>query len=645
MGNKLNNINNLEDLKKLSIDELNSLAKEIRQLIINTVSKTGGHLSSSLGTVELTLALHYAFNTPVDKIIWDVGHQTYAHKIITGRKDKFHTLRQFGGISGFPKREESIFDTFNTGHSSTSISAALGMAVARDLKKDNNKIVVVIGDGALTAGLAFEGLNQLGDLKKDIIVILNDNTMSISKNVGAISLYLNRIITGQFYRRLKDDIETIIRSIPQIGSHLFKIASKIDEAIKSIIVPGVLFEELGLKYFGPINGHNLSNLIDTLKAIKKLNKPILLHVITKKGKGYGPAVKNSSSYHSASPFNITSGDFNKKSKTITYTQAFSNTLCRLAQNNKKIIGITAAMPEGTGLDKFAVLYPDRFFDVGIAEQHAVTFAAGMATDGLNPVIAIYSTFLQRAYDQIEHDVCLQNLPVIFVLDRAGIVGEDGPTHGGIFDLSYLRSLPNISIMAPKDENELMHMLYTATCAGRPTAIRYPRGTGEGVELDTNLKILDWGKAELVREGKDCLVLAAGPIVYEAIKAAKKLDTVNISTAIVNTRFVKPLDIDLISYLAIQFKKIITVEDNTLCGGFGSAILELLQEKGLLSSTSVVRIGIPDEFVNSGPMGLIRHQYNLDAEGIYDVISNFVKIDKTHNELEFKVCPNQSLAKG
>ena len=435
MDSILSKINSPHDLKSLSIDELKLLGGRIRELIINTVSKTGGHLSSSLGTIELTIALHRVFNAPIDKIIWDVGHQAYAHKIITGRNKQFHTLRQFNGLNGFPKREESIYDNFNTGHSSTSISAALGMAVARDLKKENHKIVAVIGDGALTGGMAFEGLNQAGHLKKDIIVILNDNNMSISKNVGGMALYLNRIITGQFYRRLKTDIEIFIRSIPQIGNQVLKVASRIDEAIKSIIVPGVLFEELGLKYFGPIEGHNLSNLIKTLEAIKKLQKPILLHVITKKGKGYEPAEKNSSSYHSAYPFEISSGNFIKKSKIITYTKAFSNTLCKLAKNNKKIIGITAAMPEGTGLDKFAELYPDRFFDVGIAEEHAVTFAAGMCAEGLRPVVAIYSTFLQRSYDQIEHDVCIQKLPVVFALDRAGIVGEDGATHAGIFDLS------------------------------------------------------------------------------------------------------------------------------------------------------------------------------------------------------------------
>ncbi|MGA1871628.1 MAG: 1-deoxy-D-xylulose-5-phosphate synthase [bacterium] len=627
MNEILSKIESPKDLKSLSIDELKLLARETRKRILDTISKTGGHLSSSLGTVELTIALHYVFNSPIDKIIWDVGHQAYAHKIITGRNNQFSTIRKFGGLNGFPKREESIYDSFNTGHSSTSISAALGMAVARDLNKDNFKLIAVIGDGALTGGMAFEGLNQAGHLKKDIIVILNDNSMSISKNVGGIALYLNRIITGQFYRRLKTDLEILIRSIPQIGNQVLKVASRIDEAIKSIIVPGVLFEELGFKYFGPIEGHNISNLVETLHAIKDLNKPILLHIITKKGKGYEPAEINSSSFHSAPPFEISSGKFIKKHSAMTYTEAFSHSLCKLAKNNKKIIGITAAMREGTGLDQFADLYPERFFDVGIAEEHAVTFAAGMCTEGLRPVVAIYSTFLQRAYDQIEHDVCIQKLPVIFALDRAGIVGEDGATHAGIFDLSYLRSLPHMAIMAPKDENELAHMFHTALCNEKPTAIRYPRGPAEGVEMDEDLKMLEWGKGEIVREGKDILVLAVGPMVYETVRAAKKLGNDGISTAIINPRFIKPLDSELICDMSSQIKQIITIEDNTLCGGFGSAILELLQEKGILPSVRIIRIGIPDQFVNVGSIPQIRHQYNLDAEGIINVIYNLVKLDR------------------
>ncbi|MFH0924133.1 MAG: 1-deoxy-D-xylulose-5-phosphate synthase [bacterium] len=617
----LEQINYPSDLKKLDKSQLPQLADEIRQLIIETISKTGGHLASSLGTVELTIALHYVFKTPEDKIVWDVGHQTCAHKILTGRKDNIHTLRQYKGLSGFPKHEESPYDVFDTGHSSTSISAALGIREAKFRQNKEDQVIAVIGDGAMTGGLAFEGLNNAGHLKRNLIVILNDNEMSISPNVGALSAYLNRIITGHLYIKMKADIEFIVRSIPAFGNQMLKALSRLEDALKGLVVPGIMFEELGFKYVGPIRGHNMDDLIDTLEGVKQIKRPVLMHVITKKGKGYPVAEADPSSFHSAPPFDITSGIFSKKLDIPTYTSVFSKTLVRIAEEDKRVIAITAAMPEGTGLKEFRDRFPDRFYDVGIAEQHAVTFAAGLAIEGMIPVVAVYSTFLQRSYDQILHDVCLQNLHVVFALDRAGIVGDDGPTHNGVFDISYLRHIPNLIIMAPKDENELQYMLKKAITLKCPVAIRYPRGFGVGVELDKDF-ISITEKAEILKTGDDVVLIAIGRMVYSALDAANYLEKDGVKAGVINARFIKPLDASLILKVAKDIKKIVTLEENNLPGGFGSAILELLEEKRLYH-VKVKRIGLPDKFIGHGSQEIIRHKYGLDSKGIVRVVKKFL----------------------
>ena len=615
MERLLEGINNPDELRLLKPEQLTQLAEEIREEIVTTVSKTGGHLASSLGVVELTIALHYVFNTPQDKIVWDVGHQSYAHKILTGRRERFHTLRQHKGISGFPRREESVYDTFNVGHSSTSISAALGMAEARCLKGEKHKVIALIGDGSLMAGIALEGLNQAGHIKKDLIVILNDNEMSISPNVGALSAYLSRIITGQFYNRFKTEMVTFVNTIPGIGKSMLKVAKQSEEFLKGLLVPGLLFEELGFRYIGPISGHRFDHLLENLRNVKNLHGPILIHVLTNKGKGYAPAEKNPITFHGTGPFDVKTGKPSSKKKSApTYTQVFAQTLIKLAKKNKNIIAITAGMPNGTGLDKFREAFPDKLYDVGIAEQHAITFAAGMAAEGLRPVTAIYSTFLQRGYDQILHDVCYQNLPVVFVLDRSGIVGEDGATHNGLFDLSYLRSIPNMIIMAPKDENELQHMLKTALSCECPVAIRYPRDKGYGVKLDIQLNTLPIGKAEVLQDGDDLVILAVGGSVYPALNAAERLKEAKIKTGIVNVRFVKPLDKELICTLARKVGRIITVEENVLSGGFGSAVLETLGESDI-QGTRVKCLGVNDVFVEHGSQSILRKKYGLDVEGI------------------------------
>jgi 1-deoxy-D-xylulose-5-phosphate synthase len=615
MARLLDSINSPDDLKLLKLEQLPQLAQEIREEIISTVSKTGGHLASSLGVVELTIALHYVFNAPQDKIIWDVGHQSYTHKLLTGRREQFHTLRQYGGISGFPRREESSYDSFNVGHSSTSISAALGMAEARCLKGEKHKVIAVIGDGSLMAGIALEGLNHAGHIKKDLIVILNDNEMSISPNVGALSAYLSRIITGQFYNRFKKEMVAFMSTIPGIGKSVLKVAKQSEEFLKGLLVPGLLFEELGFRYIGPISGHRFDHLLENLRNVKNLSGPILIHVLTSKGKGYTPAEEDPIKFHGTGPFDITTGkSLSKRSSALTYTQVFAKTLIRLAREDTRIIAITAGMPNGTGLDMFYRELPHKFYDVGIAEQHAITFAAGMAMEGLRPVTAIYSTFLQRGYDQILHDVCYQKLPVIFVLDRAGVVGEDGATHNGLFDLSYLRAIPNIIIMAPKDENELQHMLNTAFHYNGPVAIRYPRGEGYGVTLDEEFKKLEMGKAEVVLSGKDLAIVAVGPSVHFALAAAQMLREENIEAGVINSRFVKPLDAELVCRLAREVGKIITVEENVLAGGFGSAVREVLGESGI-QGVRVKCLGINDTFVEHGSQAIIRKKYGLDAEGI------------------------------
>ncbi len=620
----LDTINSPDDLRQVPEEELPKLVEELRETIIDTVSKTGGHLAPSLGVVDLTVALHYAFDTPADKIIWDVGHQAYAHKLLTGRRERFKTLRQYGGISGFPKREESPYDNFNVGHASTSISAALGMVAARDIKGEEFRVIAVIGDGSISAGLAFEGLNQAGHLKKNLIVILNDNEMSISPNVGALSSYLNRMMTGNFYTKLKLETKQFLQNIPRVGESMFNIAKKAEESIKGFIAPGLLFEELGFQYVGPIDGHRMDHLLETFRNIKDFTWPVLVHVITKKGKGCEFAECNPSQYHGTPPFDLETGKaIAKKQKVMSYTEVFGQTMMTLAEDNDKVVAITAAMSDGTGLEQFAAQYPDRFFDVGIAESHGVTFACGLAVEGMRPVTAIYSTFMQRAYDQVMHDLCLQNLPVTLALDRAGLVGEDGPTHHGVFDIAYLRHLPNMVIMSPKDENELQHMLKTALEYNGPAAVRYPRGTGVGVPMDQELKLLPIGIGEMLQDGEDLVIIAIGNMVKPAHEAVERLKAGGISAAVVNARFVKPLDEELILRLAKKTGRIVTVEEHALQGGFGSAVLECIEDNRL-SAVKVLRIGLPDKFIEHGTQAVLRQKYGLDTDGIYASIKDFME---------------------
>lgn len=612
----LSTINSPNDIKQLNTEEMTKLAQEIRNFLVNVISKTGGHLAPNLGVVELTLALHKVFNTPTDKIVWDVGHQAYVHKILTGRRERFDTLRQYGGISGFPKRSESEHDSFGTGHSSTSISAALGMAVARDLQGDDYNVIAVIGDGALTGGMAIEALNNAGVLQKKIMVILNDNEMSISENVGALSDYLGRLRTDPTYSHLKTDVESLIMSIPTIGEHVAKTARRVKDALKYFLAPGMIFEQLGFTYIGPVDGHNLDGLIDILERAKNIDKPIFLHVITKKGKGYLPAEINPNKFHGTGAFEITTGEKIKvEGEHRTYTEVFGDTLVKIAENNSDVVAITAAMRDGTGLAKFSEKYPERFFDVGIAEQHAVTMAAGLAANNMRPVVAIYSTFLQRSYDQVLHDVCMQNLPVVFCIDRAGLVGDDGYTHHGVFDYSYLRMMPGMTIMAPKDENELRHMLYTALKLGKPVAIRYPRGSGLGVDCEEDLKFLPYGKAEQLSKGKDICIWAAGSMVSCALSVASKLQKDGLEAGVVNIRYIKPLDEDLLAEHAQSHRVLVVMEENVTAGGVGSEILELMNEKGLLEHTRVLTIGIPDLLVPHGDKASLFKDVGLDVNSM------------------------------
>ncbi|MCK5542277.1 MAG: 1-deoxy-D-xylulose-5-phosphate synthase [Desulfobacterales bacterium] len=626
----LKEIKTNQDIKNLTRSDLDLLAFEIRERIIDVVSKRGGHLASSLGAVELTIAMHRVFDFPKDTLVWDVGHQSYAHKLLTGREDSFDTLRSFKGISGFTKMSESPYDGFTVGHASTSISAGLGISIGKCLTQNKSKVVAVIGDGSLTAGLAYEALNQAGDLKKDLIVILNDNEMSISPNVGALSSFLSRTLSASYLQQMRKGFGEFLKSLPKIGFDIYRFVKKSEGSFKTFVTPGMLFEAFEFNYFGPIDGHNLNHLIDILHNIKTTNEPVLLHVMTKKGKGYEPAEKNPIYFHGVGAFDIKTGNGTKKIKKVpTYTEVFGSTMLKLAQKNKKIVAVTAAMPEGTGLADFAEQFPDRFFDVGIAEQHAVTFAAGLATQGLKPVVAIYSTFLQRAYDQILHDVCIDYHNVVFAIDRGGIVGEDGPTHHGLFDYAYLRSIPNITIMAPKDENELGRMLTTAMEHKGPISIRYPRGNGEGVELDENMESIEIGKAELLEPESieidcDVLLIAIGHSVVEAIKAIKKLKENNITCALINARFVKPLDKDLILMMAKKVGKVITIEDHVLDSGFGSAVLELFADNNLLD-VKIKRIGINDCFVEHGPQEVLRYEYGIDSTAIYSAVENIIKI--------------------
>ncbi len=617
----LDKINSPADIKNLNIFELTQLADEIRVFLIEKVSKTGGHLASNLGVVELTIALHYVFNAPIDKLIWDVSHQIYVHKIITGRKDKFNTLRQYKGLSGFSKPSESMYDTYIAGHSSTSLSLAAGTIVARDLNKENYNVVSVIGDGALTGGMAFEALNNLGQLQKDVIVILNTNEMSIAENVGALSYYLNRIITGNIYNTIKQRMANVLKKVPQISNTIFKIKNKITEAIKATIVQGILFEELGFLYVGPDDGHNLKLLIQTLSRLKKIKgRPILYHIITKKGKGYNPAEHAPEKFHGVGKFEISTGASLKKNISPSYTEVFSKTLIQIAKQDNKILGITAAMPEGTGLNLFKQTFPDRFFDVGIAEQHAVTFAAALAKNGFKPAVAIYSTFLQRALDQIIHDVCIDSLPVKFFVDRAGIVGEDGETHQGAFDISYLKMVPNAVILSPADGEQFRDMIYTAMQYNKgPIFIRYPRYNIPESEINYNrkLKKIKIGEFEILNQGKKIAVIATGLMVQKSIIALKKLKARKINPLLINLMSIKPLNEKKLAEVLKGMKKIIIAEENSVLGGIGESVIRILNKYGIGKDIEI--IGIPDKFIVQGNADILRKEYKFDEKAIYNAV--------------------------
>ncbi|MFQ5683926.1 MAG: 1-deoxy-D-xylulose-5-phosphate synthase [Candidatus Binatia bacterium] len=627
MARLIDTVNEPADIRKLNLAELSVLAKEIREEVLSVVSEVGGHLASTLGAVELTLALHYVFQTPEDRIVWDTGHQAYAHKLICGRRDKFPTIRQLGGISGFLSREESEYDVFGAGHAGTSISAALGMVVAKTMEGSRRKVVAVVSDGCLTAGLAIEGLNQAGHLDKDLIVVLNDNAHFIDPRVGALSSFLSRQLTTELAIRLQKNLMILLRTLPKVGENLYQVARKFKDSLLGLVTPGFLFEGLGFQYVGPIDGYNLAEMIGTFQNIRQIERPTLIHVLTKKGKGYAPAEENPVKYHSVSPFHVLTGKPKKEKGPVpTFTDVFASSLIQLAKENQKVVGITAAMASGTGIDRLSREIPGRSYDVGIAEQHAVTFAAGMATEGWIPVVAIYSTFLQRAYDEILHDVCLQNLHVVFALDRAGLVGADGPTHHGVFDFAYMRSIPNMVIMAPKDENELRHMLKTALEANGPIALRYPRGTGWGVKLENDITSLEIGKGELLREGKDVVIVGVGNTVTPAFSAAQDLSRLGISATVVNARFVKPLDRQLLRDLLPLVPRLITVEDHVLDGGFGSAVLEFLSEAEI-SEVKVKRLGVPDRFIPHGTQDELRKICGIDKDSITQAALQLVRGEK------------------
>src|SRR5712692_565970 len=627
MAKLLDAIQNPADVRRLSVDELTLLAQEVREEVISGVSEVGGHLASTLGAVELTLALHYVFNTPEDRIVWDTGHQAYAHKLICGRRDKFATIRQLGGLSGFLSREESEYDVFGAGHAGTSVSAALGMVVAKNLRQSKHKVLAVISDGGLSAGLTFEGLNQAGHLSKDLIVVLNDNEIFIDPRVGAISSFLSKQLTTDLAIRLQKNLVSLLRTLPKVGENLYHVARKVKDSFLGLVTPGFLFEALGFQYVGPIDGHNLTEMIRTFQNVQNDGGPTLVHVISRKGKGYGPAEQDPIKYHSVSPFHVLTGKSKKEKSPIpTFTDVFAAALIRLAKENPKVVGITAAMGSGTGIDKLSRELPGRSYDVGIAEQHAVTFAAGMATEGFTPVVAIYSTFLQRGYDQILHDVCVQNLHVVFALDRGGLVGADGPTHHGVFDFAYLRPIPNMVVMAPKDENELRRMLKTAIDHDGPIALRYPRGEGWGVEMDKEPRSLEIGKAEVLRQGKDLVMVGIGHTVIPALKAAQDLAQLGIDAAVVNARFVKPLDRELLLEVLTRIPRAITVEDNVLQGGFGSAVAELLADEGM-TGVSLRRLGVPDRFIPHGTQDELRKICGIDKDAIAQAALRLVREEK------------------
>ena len=612
----LEEIRSPEDLKVLDPGKYSALAEEIRQFLIEKVSEHGGHLASNLGVVELTIALHLALDLPEDKIVWDVGHQAYTHKILSGRKGEFENLREYGGLSGFPKRRESEYDSFDTGHSSTSISAGLGLVEARDRLHENFTVVSVIGDGALSGGMAYEALNNASRLKSNFIIVLNDNNMSISESTGGFSRYLSKIRVGSGYNNLKKDVSRSLSKVPGVGEPLVENIVRAKMALKQIMVPGMLFENLDITYVGPIDGHNISQMVHIFEEAKKIDRPILIHVKTKKGKGYVPAEKYPSRFHGVGHFDIETGKSTDEKNGISYTEAFSHTICKMAEKDERVVAVTAAMPEGTGLKKFASLYPDRIYDVGIAEEHAVTFAAGMAAGGLKPIVAIYSTFLQRAYDQIIHDVCLQELPVVFAIDRAGLVGSDGETHQGIFDLSYLRSIPGMTVFAPKNKYELRSGLEFGMKSGKPFAIRYPRGTAYSGLKEYQAPI-EMGKSELIFEGKEIVLLAVGSMVETALEVKEKLEEEGISAGLVNVRFVKPMDTELLSRLAESYQCFVTMEENVISGGYGEAVSTYMEEKGF--ETTVLKAAIPDTFVEQGPVALLKKNLKLDADSICQMI--------------------------
>jgi 1-deoxy-D-xylulose-5-phosphate synthase len=623
MARLLDGVQFPRDIRKFSVDQLNQLAAEIRDEVISVVSEVGGHFASTLGAVELTLALHYAFNTPEDRIIWDTGHQTYAHKLICGRRDRMATIRQLGGLSGFLSREESEYDVFGAGHAGTSISAALGIVEANALEGGKRKVVAVISDGGLSAGLTYEGLNSTGHLDKDLIVILNDNEHFIDPRVGAVSSFLSRQFTTDLGVRLQKNLSALLKSLPS-GENLKHVARKLRDSFLGLVTPGFLFESLGFQYVGPIDGHNIAQMIATLEDIKKVEGPTLIHVMTKKGKGYAPAEKDPIKFHAVTPFHVLTGKAKKEKGPIpTYTEVFGQSLVQLAKENPRIVGITAAMGSGTGIDKLQRELPKRTYDVGIAEQHAVTFAGGMATEGYIPVVAIYSTFLQRGYDEILHDVCLQNLHVVFALDRGGLVGADGPTHHGVFDFAYMRSIPNLVIMAPKDENELQHMLKTAIDHSGPISLRYPRGEGWGVTMDGQMKCLPIGKAELLREGGDVVIAAVGQTVLPALRAAQDLAPLGINAAVINARFVKPLDRELFGDWLGRVPRLITVEDHAMAGGFGSAVIEFLADEGI-TGVEIKRLGVPDRFIPHGTQDELRKLCGFDKDAIAQAALQMVR---------------------
>ncbi len=614
------------DLRKLNLLDLRVLSDELRDYLMDTISQIGGHLGASLGVVELTLAFHYVFDTPKDKLIWDVGHQGYIHKILTGRRDALKTIRQKNGISGFLKRSESEYDAFGAGHATTSLSAGLGIATARDFQKKKFKVVSIIGDGSMTGGMAYEAMNNIGLLKKDMIVVFNDNRMSIAPNVWSIQNYFNELMLNESYNKLRNKVWNLTGKVDKKNSdRLRALAAKIEGGLKGVLTPGMLFEALGFRYFGPLNGHNVVNLVKTFEEIKNFSGPVLVHVFTEKGKGPSYAPKHFQKLHALNPFDKTTGIEHKKSTAPAYTKIFGEALVELARKDEKIIGITAAMPDGTGLSILQKEIPERYFDVGIAEQHGVTFAAGLATEGFTPVVAIYSTFLQRAFDQIIHDVATQKLNVVFVLDRGGLVGADGPTHHGSFDLSYLRLIPNMVIMAPKDENELRNMLYTATLYKKgPIAMRYPRGNALGVDVSefTQMRI---GEGEVVKEGKDIAILAIGNMVHNSTAAADILKEKGIDVEVVNMRFVKPLDTDLLKSTFTKFNKVITIEDNSILGGFGSAVAEFAEQYGF--KNDILLHGLPDRFIEHGKPEELHESLKLDAKGIAEVTEDFFKRER------------------